>query len=123
MEVELLLEQGLSMPLLHVRSIERVVLNLVLNARDATNGSGKVRVSTASIDAARVAVEVDDDGPGVPAGRETAIFASGATTKVGAGRGLGLAGAATVLRRFGASIELVPSALGGASFRVVLPLR
>lgn len=120
-QVELELAPGLPTPKVRARSIERAVLNLVLNARDAITGNGAVRVSTYATGEGGLVVEIDDDGPGVPAGKESSIFRAGATTKDGQGRGLGLSSAAAVLRRFGASIALVPSRLGGACFRIVMP--
>lgn len=99
------------------RLLERTVMNLVLNARDAMKGRGRLRLSVASADD-RVDLLVEDDGPGVDAAMAARIFDAGVTSKRGAGRGLGLAGVSLALRRVGASIVVGPGALGGACFRV-----
>ncbi len=103
------------------RTIERCVLNLVLNARDAGPDVSAIRVSASLTDAGAVEIRVDDDGPGVPLERAARIFALGFTTKRGASRGLGLSSVAQALHRIGATIELVPGTIGGASFRILLP--
>lgn len=99
------------------RLLERTLMNLVLNARDAMKAQGALRVS---IDASgnRTDLVVEDDGPGVPEGLAAHIFDAGVTSKRGPGRGLGLAGVALALRRVGATIALGEGALGGACFRV-----
>lgn len=103
------------------RLIERTLMNLLLNAREAMKGRGRVRISLAT-DAERAHILVDDAGPGIAAALAPRIFDAGVSSKRGPGRGLGLAGVALALRRVGGTIELVPGALGGACFRVSFPL-
>ena len=74
-------------------------------------------------------VEVADDGPGVPPELREQIFErfvrgeGPADTAVGGGSGLGLAIVSAVATSHGGSAEVGESDLGGALFRVRLPLR
>ncbi len=73
-------------------------------------------------------VEVADDGPGIPPelrGQVFDRFVRGdgpADTAVGAGSGLGLAIVAAVAASHGGTVEVAESEIGGALFRVRLPL-
>ncbi|HXS46890.1 MAG TPA: ATP-binding protein, partial [Solirubrobacterales bacterium] len=74
-------------------------------------------------------VEVVDDGPGVPPERREQIFErfvrgeGPADTAVGGGSGLGLAIVRAVATSHGGGTEVGESELGGALFRIRLPLR
>jgi len=101
--------------------VKQVLLNLLVNAADALPEGGRVRVATA-YDAARrqALLDVDDDGPGVPAERRREIFSDGASDKPG-GLGLGLRLSRELVDLHGGRIEVGESDLGGARFRVALP--
>jgi len=106
--------------LAYARVIERTLLNLALNSRDASRGTGVLRVGIDDADPEVVVLQVDDDGPGIPANIQANLFHAGVSTHADSARGLGLASVSQALRRIGASIEVAPPALGGASFRVRL---
>jgi signal transduction histidine kinase len=69
------------------------------------------------------AIDVSDDGPGVPAADRTRVFDPFFTTKAsGAGTGLGLAVVKHLVARAGGSVEVGDRPGGrGARFRVTLP--
>ncbi len=108
--------------------LHRMVLNLLDNAvRHTPPGSAiELRLRAQGSDAV---VEVADDGPGVPAEMRKQIFErfvrgdGPADTAVGGGSGLGLAIVSAVARSHGGDAEVGESELGGALFRVRLPLR
>jgi two-component system, NtrC family, sensor kinase len=101
------------------RRLLQVLLNLLLNAADATAGKGTVRI-TLGAEGERVWLTVADDGPGVPAADRARIFDPFFTTKEpGAGTGLGLAVCQSIVQAYGGEIGLVPSEKG-AAFRVTL---
>ena len=64
--------------------------NLIDNAIDAVNGTGKICVGT-SLEDDQLVVEIVDDGPGIPPEVQSRMFEPFFTTKsVGTGTGLGL---------------------------------
>ncbi len=70
----------------------------------------------------RLRIEIEDNGPGVPADKVARIFDPFFTTKpAGAGTGIGLSICKDVVQAHGGKLEL-GSSEGGALFRVTLPL-
>jgi signal transduction histidine kinase len=70
--------------------LNQVWTNLLDNAIDAVNGSGRIWIRT-SQEPGRLLVEIADDGPGVPEEVQPRVFEPFFTTKdVGEGTGLGL---------------------------------
>ncbi|MCC6644707.1 MAG: two-component sensor histidine kinase [Polyangiaceae bacterium] len=100
----------------------QVLLNLALNAAQATSDGGRV-VIAAALEGERVVVRVDDDGPGVAEEVQPSLFEPFVTTKeVGEGTGLGLAVCRGLVEAAGGSISAGGSPLGGARFTVELPV-
>jgi PAS domain S-box-containing protein len=103
--------------------IQQILLNLILNAEQAFRGSGRpgcLRIRTQGLDGV-VAVDVCDDGPGVPEALAGQIFEPFFSTKeVGEGTGLGLSIALGIAESHGGTLALVP-AERGACFRLTLP--
>lgn len=117
--------------------LEQVVLNLVLNARDALKGRGTIRVTTAVVEVddqfaaahggeaggAFSVLRVADSGPGVPPEIRELVFEPFFTTKDGdSGSGLGLAAVYGIVRNARGLVRLADSEDGGALFEVYLPL-
>jgi len=105
-------------------ALQQVVVNLLLNALDALEGSpgGRIRVAAApEEDGVRVTVE--DDGLPIPAGDLPRVFDPWFTTKPpGKGTGLGLAIARRIVEAAGGRIE-VASRPGSTVFTVHHPLQ
>jgi signal transduction histidine kinase/CheY-like chemotaxis protein len=103
------------------QAIRQLVVNLVLNARDATGGRGRVRISSDRRDDV-VLLRFEDDGPGIPAELAEAVFRPYFTTKGSAGTGLGLAICRRIAHEAGGEILLDRSPeLGGLRVEVRLP--
>jgi two-component system, OmpR family, sensor kinase len=108
--------------------LHRVVVNLLDNAARHTPPGSAIEVRLHS-SGGEALVEVADDGPGVPPELREQIFErfvrgeGPADTAVGGGSGLGLAIVNAVAASHGGSAEVSESDLGGALFRVRLPLR
>jgi signal transduction histidine kinase len=120
-------EEGLRVTLSPQR-LTQVLLNLLLNAGAAlADREPREHVVTirakATAKRARVRIEVEDDGPGVPKDLQTRIFEPFVTTKeVGSGTGLGLSVCRGIVEGAGGRIGLDASYEGGARFVVELPL-
>ncbi|WP_168734360.1 sensor histidine kinase [Pseudothauera nasutitermitis] len=102
--------------------LEQVVVNLLNNALDAVGSQPGARVELVVQRAARVRIEVRDNGPGFAAGQIGQIFDPFYTTKpVGEGLGLGLSITYGIVRDWGGSIRAANRAGGGAEMVVLLP--
>lgn len=101
-------------------SLRQVLLNLALNAVEATPEGGRVRISAAERDGA-LELALDDDGPGVPEALRARVFEPFFSTKSRPG-GLGLAITRRLVEDAGGAIEVESREPGGARFRVTLPL-
>jgi signal transduction histidine kinase len=105
--------------------LQQVLLNLIVNAEQAitsARGYGTVRITMGPDGPDRIALTVEDDGPGVPASLRDVIFQPFYTTKpAGKGTGLGLSISAGIVRAHGGEIRVEEHPAGGAIFRLILP--
>jgi len=105
--------------------LEMALYNLCKNAAEAMADAGterRVLRMTASHQNQFVILTIADSGPGLPPERETATWEQGATSKAG-GHGRGLHNTATFIRKNGGTVEAdSKGSLGGAEFRVYLPV-
>jgi PAS domain S-box-containing protein len=116
--------------------IEQVIMNLIVNARDALPDGGKITIQTASVSAGKIqgphrllvpvgnyaTLSVIDDGVGMDKDTQSHLFEPFFTTKAeGKGTGLGLATAYGIIRQSGGYI-FADSELGrGSTFAIYLP--
>ncbi|MEQ1569282.1 MAG: PAS domain S-box protein [Myxococcota bacterium] len=109
--------------------LEQVVMNLVLNARDATGGRGRIDVAVRGVAddpelGPAVELVVRDDGPGMDPETRARVFEPFFSTKpAGRGSGLGLASVYGIVRQSGGRVTVESEAGRGATFRVALPFR
>ena len=116
--------------------LDQILLNLCINARDAMNGTGTIRVSVVECPAceeectacrqpaqgAYVELRVEDEGPGIPPAILDRIFEPFFTTKqVGKGSGMGLASVHGLVHELGGHIVVEPVTPHGTRFRVLFP--
>ena len=117
-------------------ALEQVIINLVINARDALETSGKISVKTENLKVLNaggstaealkpgeyVSLTVSDNGIGMSPGLQKRVFDPFFTTKeAGKGTGLGLYICSDLVQRAGGVIDLESEVGQGASFRVILP--
>ncbi len=117
-------------------ALQQVMLNLIINARDAMPGGGTLTISTGivEIDAEYVrghldaragtfrVIAVSDTGTGMSPGTVARIFDPFFTTKeVGKGTGLGLATAQSILTAHGGWLDVESTEGVGSTFRILLP--
>ena len=98
----------------------QVLLNVVLNAIQASPPGGTVRVKP-RLEATSAVIEITDQGPGISPEHLTRIFEPFFTTKQ-RGTGLGLAISQRIVLAHDGSIDVVRSSAAGTTFRVRLPL-
>lgn len=103
-------------------ALNQVLLNLLMNARQAISDRGRIKVTTRTDDEYFI-IEVEDDGGGIPKENVERIFDPGFTTKgVGVGTGLGLSICYQIVQDHRGRI-LVDSEEGrGTRFTVCIPL-
>src|ERR671913_16606 len=115
--------EGLAAVVVNPEEIQQVILNLILNAEQAmrtAHRGGTLTVTTKCVDD-MVTIEIQDDGPGVPAALAGRVFEPFFSTKeVGEGTGLGLSIALGIAEAHGGTLTLVPTDKG-ACFRLTLP--
>jgi signal transduction histidine kinase len=100
--------------------LSQILVNLLLNAREATGGRGNVWISAVSRPDNSVEIVLRDDGPGIPPDKLARVFEVYYTTKE-KGTGLGLSIVKHNVDLYGGSVR-VESALGnGATFTLLFP--
>ncbi|WP_235000578.1 ATP-binding protein [Pseudooctadecabacter jejudonensis] len=130
-------DPGLSPIRADKRQLEQVLMNLVVNARDAMQGGGNIRIETENLTLNEglsrdrvtvppgpyVALRVHDTGSGIPEDKRTKIFEPFYTTKkTGDGTGLGLSTAYGIVKQTGGYI-FVDSTVGiGTTFTILIPV-
>jgi len=129
--LELALGRGLGNVEVEVGQIEQVILNLLVNARDAMPTGGEVRLETRAVAADEspleggvegVALRVSDTGPGIPPEQRDKIFEPFFTTKGKSEHsGLGLATVYGIVRQNRGTIATIDLEDRGATLELVFP--
>jgi two-component system NtrC family sensor kinase len=105
--------------------LQQVFLNILNNAIDAIGKDGEILVKTSYIAKNNsLAVEVSDNGPGIPKEMLDKIFDPFFTTKeVGKGTGLGLSISYSIVDKLGGRMMVASEAGKGTAFTIYLPIR
>lgn len=129
--IEFLIELEPGLPRLRAdpSQIEQVVMNLVLNARDALPRGGRIRLGAragarpeGADGAPGLELTVSDNGIGMDAAVQARLFEPFFTTKeVGQGTGLGLSTVYGIVRQLGGKLEVKSAPGAGSTFQILLP--
>jgi two-component system NtrC family sensor kinase len=116
-------QYGLRQPLrCFAGQLNQVFLNLLANAVDAIEGTGKIVISTSECDG-YACISVRDTGTGIPEAIRSRIFEPFFTTKpVGQGTGLGLAISYGIIQAHKGILEVESEEGRGTEFRIKIPL-
>ncbi|MGD8521217.1 MAG: cache domain-containing protein [Desulfobacterales bacterium] len=114
------------LPQCHLDSqlMEQVMLNLITNAAEAMKHKedNKIIVVTSALERDHIQVKVSDSGPGVPRDMREMIFDPFYTTKNDSS-GIGLSISHRIITDHGGSLSVFDSELGGAEFRIEIPIK
>ena len=125
--IKLVIQLSDQLPLIRSNSqrIEQVVVNMLLNAKDALedNEHKEIKISTAKVNDVLIALEITDNGSGIAAENINQIFNPIFTTKEARkGTGLGLSVSLGIIESCGGSIEVQSEVGQGSIFRILLPV-
>nr|MDQ3322361.1 ATP-binding protein [Acidobacteriota bacterium] len=103
--------------------LQQVFTNLIINARDAMFGGGRITLQTEIGEADSIVIEVADTGSGIEPDNLIKIYDPFFTTKaVGSGTGLGLAVSYGIVQEHAGTIEVQSEIGEGTTFRLVFPI-
>jgi signal transduction histidine kinase len=103
--------------------IEAMALNILNNAAEAMKQmeTGKKIVVTSSVEGESVVLTISDSGPGIAPDVKNKIFDPYFTTKSD-GTGIGLSLSHRIVTDHGGTLTVTDSHLGGAEFRIKIPI-
>jgi PAS domain S-box-containing protein len=124
--VELVRDFDARLPKVRARAdqLRQVFLNLMLNAQQAIERSGTIRISTSRYESAlqpTISVAINDTGRGIPEADIPRIFEPFFSTRT-KGTGLGLWVTQDIVRHHGGRIEVTSTEGQGTTFNVILPV-
>jgi signal transduction histidine kinase/pSer/pThr/pTyr-binding forkhead associated (FHA) protein len=124
-EIELELELAPTLPTWKINEfrLQRAILNLIVNAKDALTGKkdGCIKISTAMEDNQRLVIRVSDNGCGIYKDKLKKIFELFYTTKGMDGSGLGLSIVQKFVESLGGKVSVVSQADVGSTISMVFP--
>lgn len=100
--------------------IAQALSNLVRNALEASPQGCLVRITAGRVGTGRLAIWIDDDGPGIPPEDRERLFQPFVTERLD-GNGIGLPLARRIAEAHGGGLDCLRSELGGARFQLLLP--
>ncbi len=124
-EIEVNLDQNLPTMTIDPEKMKQVFMNLLMNARDAIQNNGKIKItSMVNSQNESVIIAFADTGPGIRQEDLPHVFDPFFTTKpTGKGTGLGLSVSYGIIEDHGGNIEVQSREGDGATFFITLPIK
>jgi signal transduction histidine kinase len=121
---ENLVPEELPRILVDSNQLSQVLMNLLINAAEATPDGGRITISASKLASEEsIEIRVSDTGSGIPADILPHVFEPFFTTKHGKGTGLGLSISATYVRRNQGEIRIESVVKQGTTVTIKLPIR
>jgi signal transduction histidine kinase len=122
LSLEVDLQDGLPLLMADVDQLQQVLVNLLLNACDASQPGEPIQLEARAAEHGMVRISIRDHGSGIAPEHLQAVFDPFFTTKArGEGTGLGLPIAASIVRNHGAQIDLVSAPGRGTTATLLWP--
>ena len=106
--------------------VREVLGNLINNAIRHASQGGRIVVSVREVDRSTdgvwVAIDVEDDGPGIPEERQEDIFLEGVRAETTGGSGVGLAISRRIAGSLGGELSVASTSGRGSTFTMLLPM-
>ncbi len=132
-EIELDLDPEIQSVLVDPGKMEQILLNLIINAKDAMPQGGKIVISTSTIEKTRsslksnknnyVCLSIKDTGIGIPKELIDKIFEPFFTTKGSKGTGFGLFLVKKIIKKYEGWIEVESKPDIGTLFKIYIPVK
>jgi len=120
--IDVTVQEGLPMLMADPDQLQQVLVNLLLNACDASKPGGRIRLEALGAEGRMVCIRIVDQGSGIAPEDLHAVFDPFFTTKPrGEGTGLGLPIAASIVRNHGGRIDLASTPGSGTAATVLWP--
>ncbi|HXG30242.1 MAG TPA: ATP-binding protein [Thermodesulfobacteriota bacterium] len=121
-DLKLELSEGLTPVEADLHQLSQVIINLILNAKDAVSEGGVIMVSSSHAQNGGIEIAVSDNGIGIPKEAMNRIFDPFFTTKEpGKGTGLGLSVSQRIIRNFNGGISVESEPGRGSTFKITFP--
>jgi len=106
----------------YLQELNQVFMNLLVNAAQAIEKEGEIKISTRALDG-QVEINISDTGSGIPEDNLSKIFDPFFTTKeVGKGTGLGLNVAYNIIQKHKGTIDVESEVGKGTTFSIRIPV-
>lgn len=120
-EIDLSLQEDLPPVTGNANYVQQVLLNLIINARDAMPNGGTISIATA-LTGFHVSIRIADTGSGIPKDIQEKIFKPFFTTKGEKGTGLGLAICSKIIAQHKGDIKVESEPGKGTTFTIFIPV-
>jgi two-component system NtrC family sensor kinase len=122
-QVSLMVDEDIPYVNFDPRQLQQVLLNLIINARDAMEGNGEITVFAQKMHGqGKIVVNIIDQGCGISPENVGSVFDAFYSTKGDEGHGIGLSTVRNIIEKNGGTISVTSNVGCGSCFRILLPI-